>query len=339
MKARIRFYKITQCGYYEHSNFHFGNISEVLDNLKSWIAGKALNETQTYSVDPENNESNLLRTFCYSIDSKSGEYLITTWNENADVGGKIASIDSLGITGSATIETAEISEGFIPGYPSFFWFIPSKNIFATIQFNTRLNGRKNLDVYLNEFLSTRAKYVIYDEENGENKIVGYGESEENCFHLTPKFNSTLYKQPGEIEFIKQNRESIRKFIKKDKLKLERTETTNRWQTVYRFFTGQTPATSCSIEPKVSIELEMTPSENELENIISQWQSDIESYPIGDVGFTLVGHPQPYWLRQSIASDEFELDVHYSGQEILVPSDKLLEELQRRRNSILAIVHN
>lgn len=339
MKARIRFYKITQCGYYEHSNFQFGNISDILDDLKSWIMDKALNETQTYSVDPENNESDLLRTFCYSLESKSGEYLITTWNENADVGGKIASIDSFGITGRAAVETAEISEGFIPGYPSFFWFIPSKNIFATIQFNTRLNGRKNLNLYLNEFLSTRSKYVIYDEVDGENRIAGYGLSGDNYRRLTPKFSSALYKQPGEIEFIKQNRESIRKFVKKDKLKLERNETTNRWQSLYRFFTGKAPTTSCSIEPKVAIELEMTPSENELENIISQWESDAETYPIGDVGFTLAGHPQPYWLRQSIASDEFELDIHYSGEEILVPSAKLLEELQRRRDTILAIVND
>ena len=106
-----------------------------------------------YSVDPDNNESDLLRTFCYSVDSNSGEYLMTTWNENADVGGKQAAIDSRGITGSATIETAEPPEGYIPGYPAFFWFIPNRNIFATIQLNTRLNGRRNLNSYLQGFLT------------------------------------------------------------------------------------------------------------------------------------------------------------------------------------------
>jgi len=102
MDARIRFYKITQCGYYDHSDFKFGGIADIIDNVKTWITDKALNETQTYSVDPDNNESDILRTYCYSIISRSGEYLMTTWNENSDVDGKVASIDGLGITGQAT---------------------------------------------------------------------------------------------------------------------------------------------------------------------------------------------------------------------------------------------
>ena len=339
MKARVRFYKINQCGYYDHSIFQFGGIADILENLKTWITGKALNETQTYNIDPNNTDSNLLRTFCYSVEFNSGEYLVTTWNENADVGGKMASIDGLGETGNATVETAEPPKGFIPGYPAFFWFIPSKNIFATVQFNTRLNGRENLDAYLNEFLAKVSKYVVYDEVNGENKIVGYGCSEEEYNKFIPRFSSMLYKQPGEIEFIRENRESIRKLIKKDKFKVERNETVTYWQSFYRFVTGKSKTNSCTMENKVSIELEMTPTADELEDIISQWKIDSETYPAGDVGFTLAGHPQPYWLRQSIASDEFELDVHYSGKEVLVPADKLLKELQRRREIILAIIHS
>lgn len=339
MDTRIRFYKIAQCGYYNHSNFQFGSITDILENLKTWITNKALNETQTYSVDPDNNESDLLRTFCYSVDSNDNEYLVTTWNENADVDGKMASIDSRGMTGCASVETAEPSEGYIPGYPAFFWFIPNQNIFATIQLNTRLNGRKNLNGYLKGFLDTRSKYVVYDEVDGENRIVGYGMSEDDYSHPQPRFSSMLYKQPGQLEYIRNNREFIRKLIKKDKLKLERQETATIWQTLYRMFTGAQTNNICQVENKVSVELDMNPSNDELENIISQWELDSETYPISDVGFCLAGNPQPFWLRQSIASDSFDLDIHFTDENVLVPTARLLAELQRQRRVILGIIHS
>ncbi|MEI3040945.1 MAG: hypothetical protein V8T90_17955 [Victivallales bacterium] len=339
MDARIRFYKITQCGYYDHSNFQFGNIADILENLKTWISDKALNETQTYTVNAENNESNLLRTFCYSIDFLADEYLMTTWNENADVGGKLASVDGRGMTGNATVETAEPSDGFIPGYPAFFWIIPSRAIFATIQLNTRLNGHENLNAYLNGFLNARSQYVRFDEIDGENKVVGYGNSDDDCRRLQPKFSSTLYRQPGQIEFIRNNREAIRKLIKKDKFKLERPETTAFWQNIYRMITGQQTNNLCQIENKVSIELDMNPTAAELENIISQWETDSETYPVSDVGFILAGNPQPFWLRQSLASARFDLDVHFTAENVLVPTDRLLSELHRRQDIIFNIIRS
>lgn len=340
MDARIRFYKITQCGYYDHSNFQFGNIADILENVKVWITGKALNETQTYTVDPDNNESDILRTYCYSIASNSGEYLMTTWNENADVDGKMASMDEHGITGQAAVEAIAPPQGYVPGYPAFFWFLPSHNIFATIQLNTRLNGRKNLDSYLCGFLETRSKYVIFDEEAGNDfKILGYGLSADNFKQLQPRFISTLKKQPGVIDYIKSNCASIRKMIKKDKIEASRNESVTKWQALFRFFNGKANTSLIQSAAKFSIEIERTPSKNELNEIIAQWESDKQNYPFGDVGFNFIRDPQTRWLGHSIASDSFDLDVHYINKNILVDAQKLLSELQRQRDVILKIIHD
>ena len=340
MDARIRFYEITQCGYYDHGSFQFGGITDILENLKTWITDRPLNETQTYSIDPDNNESDLLRTFCYSVDSNSGEYLMTTWNENADVGGKQAAIDGRGITGSATIETAEPPEGYIPGYPAFFWFIPNRNIFATIQLNTRLNGRRNLNSYLQGFLEQRSKYVVFDETREEYKILGYGLSKDDYdVRLQPRFNSALKKQPGVIEYIRNNRASIRKMIKKDKFKTSRNENVTNWQAVCRIFMGRSVNTVLQNEHKVSIELEMTPTISELEDIIAQWEIDKQTYPSADVGFDFIRGTQTWWLGHSIASDSFDLDIHFTGENVLVPPARLLSELQRRRAIILNIIRD
>ena len=86
---------------------------------------------------------------------------MTTWNKIADVEGKIASIDGQGITGQANVETTEPPRGYIPGYPSFFWFIPERSLFATIQFNTPLNGRKNLVWYLYNFIKRFTSFILF----------------------------------------------------------------------------------------------------------------------------------------------------------------------------------
>lgn len=133
-------------------------------------------------------QDDILRTYCYSIVDNSGEYLITTWNENADVNGKMASIDVRGMTGLASVEAVEPLPGYIPGYPAFFWFIPDRNIFATIQINTRMNGRKNLENFLFGFLAKHSKYVIYNKE-ADNifNILGY------VHFLVSFFNNDFYR--------------------------------------------------------------------------------------------------------------------------------------------------
>ena len=339
MDTRIRFYKIQQCGYYEKDAFCFGSLSEILENLKEWINDKTLSETQTYFVDPEDNESNILSTFCYSVTKKDNDFLLITWNENADVDGKMASINVLGKTGEASIETAEPSDGFMPGYPAFFWFIPEKNIFATIQFNTRVNGKKNLDHYLRCFLENNTKYVVYQEkgENGKIKILGYGNEDDYSLNRHPRFLSVLYREDGKIDYIRKNRESIRKFIKKDKLIHERAEHVESFQMIFDFFMGKGKRPNCTTETKLNVEIDYKPTEEELENIIAKWKHDSELYPSADVGFWINGNAQPFWLRQSLASDTFDLNVRFLHENVLVDPDDLLNELHRKQEIIFKVL--
>lgn len=339
MDARIRFYKILQCGYYEKEDFCFGSLSEVLENLREWIKDKTLSETQTYSVDPNDNESDVLSTYCYSVTQKDNDFLLITWNQNADVDGKMASVNILEKTGEASVETAEPSDGFMPGYPSFFWFVPSKNIFATIQFNTSLNGKKNLDHYLKCFLERQAKYVVYHEEEGSYNIVGYGSKDDYRLSRYPRFSSVLYREKGKIDYIRKNREYIRKFIKKDKLIHERAEHIDSIQSLFDFFMGKGKRPTCATENKINIEIDYKPTEDELENIILKWQQDSALYPASDVGFWIEGNSQPFWLRQSLASDTFDLDVHFLDKNVLVKPDDLLNELHRKQDIIFNVLES
>ena len=71
--------------------------------------------------------------------------------------------------------TAMLTTGFgdtpaIPGFPSYFWFVPEKNVFATIRFAHSVQGKSNLDHYLNGFLAIKSHYIVL---NHEDEVHGY----------------------------------------------------------------------------------------------------------------------------------------------------------------------
>lgn len=337
MEARIRFYRINQCGYYERNIHCLGSVAEVLSDLKEWVRDKVLNETKTYSVDPNRNDSTILETYCYSVVERNGDYLLTTWNKIADVDGKIASIDGQGITGQANVETTEPPNGFIPGYPSFFWFIPERNLFATIQFNTPLNGRRNLDCYLYNFIERFSSFVVYSSEGETSHVLGYG-TEDNYDSLKPRFVSSQYTQEGQIEHILSNWESIRKIIKKDKLVYSRPEEKVLLQKVLGFFNILNDTTAPTTENDIYINLAYNPSEEETKGIIRRWKQETEERPSADVGFVMRGNSSHiFWLKESIASDVFDLNIRFLGQNVLVRPEDLLTELQANRTHIFETV--
>ena len=56
----------------------------------------------------------------------------------------------------------------------------------------------------------------------------------------------------------------------------------------------------------------------------------------DIGFTLKGEQVPRWLSNSLARDQFDLDVKRIDEEI-VDATSLLEKLTEKRDLILALL--
>lgn len=339
MDARIRFYEITRCGYYKKKNHCFGTIREVLNNLQEWISGKPLNETQTYSVDPEGDDDSNLSTYCYSLIQKNSDYLLTTWNENPNVNGMIASVNVLGLTGEAQIETKKVSEGFVSGYPSYFWFIPEKRLLATVQFSgIRLNGKKSLDRYINGFLEKNARFVVHEDNDDEHTILGYGTANDYSLDNIPRFAAELCKQPGQINYILRNRAFIRKIIKKDRLIYQRLERKDWWQSVFRFVLGKDIGENCTTENKINLEIDYRPSQDELKAMIDTWSQHPRKDTFFNIGFKME-NDQVYWLKETLASDVFDLDVRLEDNGVLINPDTLLNNLQQRQDVIFRKVFN
>jgi hypothetical protein len=339
-RAKIAFYKIDRCGYYKQGQTdpEFGNIRDIATELKLWACqeGMKLGQTCTYELDEHEGSD---KTYCFDVvhDDDKDNFLLVTWNEVPSTKGTIASVKSLDSVGSAEVDMTELPEDSIPGYATYFWIIPSKDVFATIQFQHRHNGRRNLHKYLEHFLGKYTSNVVY-EAHDNSKIEGYRStfSGQADSHLSPRFSSVLYRKAGAIAFVRSNRERIRKVIRKETLSFQVPVQRAFWQELISRF-GITEASASEEQTeRFKLELEHTPTEEELEQMIYSWEYNGGENVWDDTGFKLQGDSNLYWLSHCYARNVFQINAVRKNSEI-VDSQSLLDELIARRDEILRLL--
>lgn len=338
-EAKVTFYQIDRCGLYEYGaeDPTFGEVSDFLTQLKTWVNknDKPLDETCTYAIEESEDVD---RTFCYDLVSNgiTGDFLLTTWNETPSYEGRVAAVKAKSKVGSAKVEFTKLPKDSIPGYATYFWFIPSKNVYATIRFQHRLNGKKNLDKYLKEFISKFSDYVVLSEEGeADFNVTGYSEKDsDDPLNLHSYFKTSIVRKPGQIDYILDQKDNIRKVTRHNRLSPKLAECQELWQKAL-FNLGLKKQRTLNSEVNFSYEFSFAPSKGELEEMIAEWEKNHES-KWDDIGFTLKGEHVPRWLSNSLARNQFELDVKRIDEEV-VDARSLLEQLIEKRELILGLL--
>jgi hypothetical protein len=340
-KARITFYSINRCGYYKRGEEfpEFGDTKSLLLSLKDWVKqdGMTLEQTCTYEAGDYKPS---YRTFCFDLirEQSSNTFLLTTWNELPSSSSKFAAVRGLDPVGGATVNLTDVPKGSIPGYATYFWFIPQRDLIATIQFQHNYNGRENMEVYLRGFLAKFSDHVVTSSKNGT-IVLGYRKSEGYPCDpsLNPQFKSMLHRRKGQVEHIRNNFEKIRKVIRKEALSFGSDDRVAFWQTVLQRFGVSQPQCPDKESERIKIEMNYSPSEQDLEEMISFWQTHDE---IGekwdDLGFKMEGETEVRWLSHCLAKSEFNLDIIRDNDEI-INSESLLNQLSLNESLILGIL--
>ncbi len=337
-EAKVTMYKISACGYYkrgEPAAPHFGGLSDTFGDLRNWIAGKLLGETKTYSADAEA----MPLTYVVDVTEFQGDWLLTLWNELENTDGKVASIDGLAEVGRANVTMTEFGVGSIPGFATYFWFMPDLGLMATIRFQHAASRHLAMNKYLKFFLSQfSSKVVLSDEniENGDINIIGYRASPSSeVAHYKPQFKTALLRKPGPIDFLLERAEKIRKVSKKEVLKIAERPKRVWWQSLLVNLHVQPPATRPH-EVKVNYEIEVDGlSADQLQNIVDAWQA--EDQDANNYGFDLKGDGKTYWLDRAFVKDTVTINVQRKNDE-LVEAESLLEALRRHRQHLLGLVN-
>jgi len=333
-EVKLKFYTIERCGYFKHGEegCQLGDISDILDDLQDWISGLTLQQTQTTNILTAATEK--LPVYCVGVKkSINDHYLLVTWNKVESNNGSMPSInkDAPINTVTTNLESTPLPTGNIPGYATYFWFIPEDNMLATIKLNHIENGHIGMNCYLKGFLTRFSKYSITVENEDDiqsSTLVGYGTEENYDENLHPYFTSKLRRLAGKTDFIRAKRNDITKLTRKTTISQTVTNNITLYEKLmYEIGLTQPQALNDTVELKYEIKTQ--PNAQELEDIITSWEEDHEQV-WDDIGFTIKGLPNPLWLSSEVPSKNVELNLTRTNDEF-VDFDVLLQELDNKIN--------
>lgn len=331
--AKINFYNILECGYYYLSprRHAFCSTQEMLLALSEWMKDKNIGETITFQP-LEDSEQN--KIYCYDIcfEVKKGA-LLTTWNGyETTENNSIAAINAFAPIGTQDIKITEFTEGYIPGFPTYFWFPKNQEkVFATVLFDgSRLNGHSDMNRYLKGFLANSHPQYTYKTNAGE---IVYKRTSSDNKEYSPHFASKTAKLPGPLQYIKGNWSRIKKLHQQMTLcPLIRSEDRALWQKWLKRLRLADHAVS---EHEISFDSKIgwTPTQLELETIIEQWSNDSDS--VGRMGVILAGESnKTYWFDITLATTKVEIDIE-KNEHGIINAQSLLNALTRKQAQICA----
>jgi hypothetical protein len=336
--AVITFYRINKAGYYSMGGAvaAFGSAEEMLTDLQQWARAKTLKQTKTFEASEERYPSYLLDA------RKSGsDWVLLLWNEIPTNGQQVPSVSETARFGAEPqVILNPVQGGSIPGYATYFWFMPDQSLLATVRLHNKLTAQASLQHYLQCFLKQSSRHVIaqsvtHDDGSVGVHITGYKldpeDPQEEQKHYYPRFSAGLVRNPGQHEIIRQNADRIKKIERIIELDLSKPEQLGLWQRMLDVVQlGAPQGAAITTKVRYTIFPEVTPQD--VNEMIADWEADLNE--VNDYGFYFEGDAnKPYWLSNSLARTNFQLDVERDNIEF-VRSDSLLSELLRKKDLIL-----
>lgn len=343
--AKVSLYNIVEQGLFQRNVEEpiFSDLEVFLDDLIKWVTlgDKPLRETCTYAE----LDYDLQKTFCYDIkkSSKTGNFLLITWNKVSDANNSVAKISGSAKVGEANISTSTLDPDDIPGFPTYFWLLPKHNKLVTINFDYAQNGRQDLHKYLKDFFSKWSRYAFSSlNEKGERVVDHWKDPkdpETKYNHLYGRFESKLVRNSGKIEMLLNSWQRVRKIHQHNKISVKDLVKIPKVGLVNRMF-GFTQSASNDVDIKFRLESERTfQSKKEFEKLIKEWEGQTNLTKWDDLGFSLQGDTSTiHWLSSSLANTTFDCPLDRDKNSIF-NSQNLVDWLDLITPDILKLDEN
>lgn len=340
-RMTVTFYSVSQCGFYRfgQESPEFGNMSGLISDLHRWSQGKVLADTK---ITEASGDGAQLPIYLSDIHLHKGDALLEMWNEvPAAKDGKINSAPAQARVGEVTVVANKVARGTIPGYPTYFWFVPEHQVMATLRFDQLITGQKAMQEYCEQFLSAQSSHAVLmpasEDENLAVEVYGYRRDERHAAssQLSPRFRTRIFTKPGPIDLIVKRVADIRRVYRRAELELRDNSERAYWQRALRILGMSTPAQQpkkARMQATMSAQL----TRAELDSLIEDWKSKHDS-KWDDYGFKFQSEPHVHWLGGARASGGFEIDVTRASDSGQIDSEKLLESLMKVRSNALTLM--
>lgn len=339
-EVKVSFYKVTQCGYYSHGANApaFGGLQEVLTELAAWSNGAALALTKLF--DPLGDD---LPVYLFGMRQVGNDWTFTTWNEIPAHDGKVASVSRRAVVGQAQVHLNAVDADDIPGYATYFWAVPDQNLIASIRFNHAVSGQQGMRSYIERFMALESSHAVQEQnDGGEARIVGYVENADAPMtKVAPRFRTGAYVKPGQVRYILNNHARVKKVVRRAHLHIVNPAEQTLLQGFVQFLRGGNGNNHAAVDRSAYVELEYTPTQDELRAMIEAETADLDASAWDDMGFIMHGETsKTYWLGRASASDRLQLDVERDADTgAIVTLESLSAALAANRAAILRILQD
>lgn len=338
-EMRVLFYRVERCGYYAYGeqNPRFGCMGKLLAEIESWSVGKEIGQTK---ISEPSRDGDRMPPYLSDIQQKQGTFLICLWNEvPAGADGHVASLPSRAAVGMAKQVNNEIEPNTIPGYPTYFWLAPQRNVLATLRFHSALTGQPNLQEYLEQFLTTQASHAIrvpVTPDTTSITVWGYRMSDKHTptTDVTPRFRTRVATKPGQIDMLRARVADINKVHRRAVLSLHDSTERSLWQEALRLM-GLSTRDDGRKQARLAVSMAKSVTEEELENLIEEWE-DNQGNQWDDCGFQLRGETDKHWLSSARVAGEFTLNVE-RGDNDQIDTKKLLDQIVKIKGKMLELL--
>lgn len=325
-KLSMRFYRVTHAGYFRYGvqEPELGNLEFFLEELSEYADGKTLEETKV------EGSGDRLTTYLFDVKKYGSCWVIVLWNEVPAEDGAVASVPGSAMVGGATVVANPVAANSIPGFPTYFLFIPEADLVATVSSGDTVLGLPQFKHYAQYFLENSTSLVAFAEEDGEVEVLGYLDAEgEVLNNLRARFEIQLKRGGNQTAAIIQRAASIRSILRVAEIKTITQPDRARFQRFLDFW-GMT-AQPASKVVRIRQEIPVTVTAEQVRTMIE----DIEESLVpkrNDLAFKFERDPKPYWLSGGIPTGSY--DVAVDKADGVFPAEELAKAFSRRKTQII-----
>jgi hypothetical protein len=335
---RLKFYKASHFGFYSRraTTPRLYDMEFTFREFSGWVANKRVKATVA-ARQSEGGEFEKIFCAACKRDEENGDYLIVLWmGIDTGDGNSVGAIPSDANTNDegTNLQENEFDPGSIPGYPLYFYVIPSQNVICPIKIGKNQCSMVPFKKYFLGYLanvSSMCNYVV--NQDGDRVCVSYGRNPEQIeaqYH--PKFEYSYWIRNDDRAFISDNRLSISKVIKSEVMVRESAR-----DLMSRVLGTGNVANRRTIEResvKFKFEIDMIPSEEELREMLESY--DHARGEFGDLKYGFKIGATIYWLEHSIQRFKYDAEVGKVNS-IVYNLDDLIASLRDHRTEIIASI--
>ncbi|ARV74438.1 hypothetical protein [Vibrio campbellii] len=167
-KIELTCYRLDKLGIYSNEHEPYLTPKSLMKELKGWAfdSKKPLVETQTFMPN-----SQTLEAYCLDFIERDGDYILGLWNKVQASTKGVGSVKKNTTPENAKVSHTKIDEDSIPGFPTYFFISPKRNLIAPIKMDLKQSGILAFRYYMRGYLRHFSSHYV-DRVDGETRIRG-----------------------------------------------------------------------------------------------------------------------------------------------------------------------